>query len=38
MARITVEDCLKKIDNQFDLVMVAAKRARLEELLGSLTE
>ena len=28
MARITVEDCLKKIDNQFDLVMVAAKRAR----------
>jgi DNA-directed RNA polymerase subunit omega len=28
MARITVEDCLKQIDNQFDLVMVAAKRAR----------
>lgn len=28
MARITVEDCLKKIDNQFDLVIVAAKRAR----------
>jgi DNA-directed RNA polymerase subunit omega len=28
MARITVEDCLKKIDNQFDLVMTAAKRAR----------
>ena len=28
MARITVEDCLKRIDNQFDLVMVAAKRAR----------
>ena len=28
MARITVEDCLDKIDNQFDLVMVAAKRAR----------
>ena len=28
MARITVEDCLSKIDNQFDLVMVAAKRAR----------
>ena len=28
MARITVEDCLKKIDNQFDLVVVAAKRAR----------
>ena len=28
MARITVEDCLHHIDNQFDLVMVAAKRAR----------
>ncbi|MBT8423066.1 MAG: DNA-directed RNA polymerase subunit omega [Gammaproteobacteria bacterium] len=28
MARITVEDCLNKIDNQFDLVLVAAKRAR----------
>ncbi len=28
MARITVEDCLKKINNQFDLVLTAAKRAR----------
>lgn len=28
MARITVEDCLKNIDNLFDLVMVASKRAR----------
>jgi DNA-directed RNA polymerase subunit omega len=28
MARITVEDCLKKIDNLFDLVLVASKRAR----------
>jgi DNA-directed RNA polymerase subunit omega len=28
MARITVEDCLKMVDNQFDLVMTAAKRAR----------
>ena len=28
MARITVEDCLKNVDNLFDLVMVAAKRAR----------
>ena len=28
MARITVEDCLDHIDNLFDLVMVAAKRAR----------
>ena len=28
MARITVEDCLKVVDNRFDLVMLAAKRAR----------
>jgi DNA-directed RNA polymerase subunit omega len=28
MARITVEDCVKKIDNLFDLVLVASKRAR----------
>lgn len=28
MARITVEDCLKNIDNRFQLVLVATKRAR----------
>ena len=28
MARITVEDCMRNVDNLFDLVMVAAKRAR----------
>ncbi len=28
MARITVEDGLKKVPNQFELVMLAAKRAR----------
>ena len=28
MARITVEDCLEKVANRFELVMVAAKRAR----------
>ncbi len=28
MARVTVEDCLEKIDNRFKLVMVASKRAR----------
>jgi len=27
MARVTVEDCLDKIDNRFELVLVAAKRA-----------
>ncbi|MBE9561348.1 MAG: DNA-directed RNA polymerase subunit omega [Proteobacteria bacterium] len=28
MARITVEDCLKNVDNRFDLVLLASKRAR----------
>ena len=28
MARITVEDCLSNIDNIFEMVLVAAKRAR----------
>ena len=28
MARITVEDCANKIPNMFQLVLVAAKRAR----------
>ena len=28
MARVTVEDCLKRVDNQFELTLIAAKRAR----------
>lgn len=28
MSRITVEDCLQKVDNRFELVMLASKRAR----------
>ncbi|QEP44145.1 DNA-directed RNA polymerase subunit omega [Ectothiorhodospiraceae bacterium BW-2] len=28
MARVTVEDCLKYVDNRFQLVLVAARRAR----------
>lgn len=28
MARITVEDCLKHVDNRFELVMAASKRTR----------
>ena len=28
MARITVEDCLSNVENRFELVLVAAKRAR----------
>jgi len=32
MARITVEDCLEHVDNRFQLVLVATKRARQIEL------
>ena len=28
MARVTVEDCLDNVDNRFELVMLASKRAR----------
>lgn len=28
MARVTVEDCLQQADNRFDLVLIAARRAR----------
>ncbi|NII09802.1 DNA-directed RNA polymerase subunit omega [Oleiagrimonas sp. C23AA] len=28
MARITVEDCLQAVDNRFELVLMATKRAR----------
>jgi DNA-directed RNA polymerase subunit omega len=28
MARITVEDCLEKVANRFELVMIASRRAR----------
>jgi DNA-directed RNA polymerase subunit omega len=28
MARVTVEDCLKKVKNHFELVIIASKRAR----------
>ncbi len=40
MARITVEDCLEHVDNRFDLVLLATKRARqiangVEPLLSS---
>ena len=28
MARITVEDCLAVVDNRFELVLMASKRAR----------
>ena len=28
MARLTVEDCLENVDNRYDLVILATKRAR----------
>ncbi len=28
MARLTIEDCLTQVDNRYDLVSLAAKRAR----------
>ncbi len=28
MARVTVEDCIDKVENRFELVMLAAQRAR----------
>lgn len=28
MARVTIEDCLDKVDNRFQLVLLASKRAR----------
>lgn len=33
MARVTIEDCLDNVDNRFQLVLVATKRAR-QILLG----
>lgn len=32
MARITVEDCLRHVDNRFDLVLKAATRAHALEM------
>ncbi|WP_424947554.1 DNA-directed RNA polymerase subunit omega [Candidatus Spongiihabitans sp.] len=34
MARITVTDCLQNVDNRFELVLVATKRAR-QLILGA---
>ena len=34
MARVTVEDCLDKVTNRFELVLVAAKRARQLAIRG----
>ncbi len=37
MARVTVEDCIDKVPNRFDLVMLAAHRARELSLGAELT-
>jgi len=37
MARVTVEDCVLKVPNRFDLVMLAAQRARELSVGGALT-
>ena len=29
MARVTVEDCIDKVENRFELILVASHRARL---------
>jgi len=29
VARVTVEDCIEKVDNRFDLILMAAHRARM---------
>lgn len=34
MARVTVEDCLDNVDNRFELVLVATKRARQLAMTG----
>jgi DNA-directed RNA polymerase subunit omega len=37
VARVTVEDCIEKIDNRFDLVLMAAHRARMISSGASIT-
>ena len=37
MARVTVEDCIEKVPNRFDLVLMAAHRARMISAGGSIT-
>ena len=31
MARVTVEDCIDKVDNRFELVLLAGHRARQDQ-------
>lgn len=35
MARVTVEDCLENVENRFELVMLASRRARSLRKFGN---
>ena len=37
MARVTVEDCIDKVENRFDLVLLASHRARMISSGGPIT-
>jgi DNA-directed RNA polymerase subunit omega len=37
MARVTVEDCIDKVENRFDLVLIASHRARMISSGGQIT-
>jgi DNA-directed RNA polymerase subunit omega len=37
MARVTVEDCIDKVENRFDLVLMASHRARMISSGSSIT-
>jgi DNA-directed RNA polymerase subunit omega len=37
MARVTVEDCIDKVENRFDLVLLASHRARMVSSGASIT-
>jgi len=37
VARVTVEDCIKKVENRFDLILMSAHRARLIANGGEIT-
>jgi DNA-directed RNA polymerase subunit omega len=37
MARVTVEDCIDKVENRFELVLIASHRARLISSGASIT-
>jgi DNA-directed RNA polymerase omega subunit len=38
MARVTVEDCVQKVPNRFELVLLAAQRARTDQNIFGLQD